>query len=145
MLDSPAQPGPGRIHGLRDRRPGGLSLCFLANAAAAQEVDAPVVRDAKQPRPQRPSIVERVQFPVGLEERLLNDVFTVEHGSGHTGAVPVKARPEIRDRFEERDVTSLELARRVAREVVPDVLYAPAGSGDTCPSRANRLRARTLG
>jgi len=49
----------------------------LTHLAAAQEIDAPVVRDLKQPRLQRACVVERVELAVGLKKRFLDDVLAV--------------------------------------------------------------------
>ena len=62
---------------------------------------------------ERAAFVERVQLAVGLEQRLLHDVFAVQHRAGHPRAVPVQARPERGHRFQERLVARVEETRRV--------------------------------
>ena len=69
------------------------------------------IRNSHGPSARR--FVERVQLAVGLEQRLLHDVFAVQHRAGHPRAVPVQARPELRHRFQERLVAGVEEARRV--------------------------------
>ena len=55
------------------------------------------------------------EHPVGLEQRLLDDVLAVQDRPGHPGAVAVQARAEVGDRLEERHVAGLEgaVGRRV--------------------------------
>jgi hypothetical protein len=71
------------------------------------------VGDAEEPRLQRAALVERVQLSIGLEQRLLHNVFAVHHRTGHAGAVAVQARPKRGDRLEERAVARVERAREI--------------------------------
>jgi hypothetical protein len=60
-----------------------LSLGLLANVTPAKKVDTPVMRNTEEPRPKRSGIIKLIQFPVGFEERFLNDILTVHYGSSH--------------------------------------------------------------
>ena len=109
MLDRASDFWPrrlGRCDPLRFRR--GLLGAF-ANLPATEEVDASVVRDAEEPRANRPCIVEAVQLPVGLKERVLHDVLPIQHRARHAGAVSMQAGAQMRDRFEEGYISCLEL------------------------------------
>src|SRR5215211_649958 len=66
--------------------------------------------DPKKPRFQRAAVVERVELSVRLEERFLNDIFALRHRPRHSGAVSMQARPKSADRFQEREVSRVELA-----------------------------------
>ena len=53
-------------------------LRALAHIASPQKVDAAIVSDAKQPGLQPAGIVEGLNLRVGLEQRLLHEILTVE-------------------------------------------------------------------
>jgi len=110
VLERPADARPDCLGGVDEvRRCDGL-LRAASGVAAAQEVDALIVRDAEEPGSQRPAVVVRVESAVGLEQRILHHVFAVEHRTGHPGAVAVQLRPQIADGLEEGEVPSLEHA-----------------------------------
>ena len=72
-------------------------------AVALQEVERGVVRDAKQPRPQRRQLVgerepERVER---LRERVLHDVLALDHRAGEPRAVAMQLGPDGGDHREE--------------------------------------------
>ena len=46
-------------------------LLICSRPSPSQKVDAAIVSDAKEPRAERPSVVERVQLAIGLEQRFL--------------------------------------------------------------------------
>src|SRR5256885_17039242 len=100
MLDRPAHSLPGRLGGLDDIGHGDFRLRAAPDLATAQEVDALIVRDAKQPRTDWPPVVERVELAVGLEQRILHHVLTIEAGAGHPGAVSVQLWAQITDGLE---------------------------------------------
>src|SRR5947209_20279236 len=111
------------FHGAAQRRASGIHrrdrirhlrfstrLGSLANTSATKEVYAAVMGDPKQPRFQSLLIVERVELPVGGEQRLLHNVLSVRHRSSHACTVSVQARPQMGDRLEEGQVARLEYA-----------------------------------
>ena len=68
------------------------------------------MRDAEQPGLERTRIVERVELAIRLEERLLDNVFAVDHRSRHPCAVTMQTRTEVGNRFEKRKIAGLERA-----------------------------------
>ena len=83
VFDRPAKNRAWRIDRFdRIRRHYGC-LCFLTNLAAAKEINALIVCDPEEPRLKRAGIVKRFEFPIGLEQRVLNDILAVQNGSGH--------------------------------------------------------------
>jgi len=57
----------------------GFRLRLLPNFLAAQEIDASIVCDPEQPGRQGTLIVERIELPIRLEQRVLNDILSVQH------------------------------------------------------------------
>jgi hypothetical protein len=84
-----------------------LGLGASSDAATTQEVDTLVVRDAEQPGLECAAILERVQFSIRLEQRVLHDVLAIEDRAGHARTVSVQAGPQMPDRLEEREVSRL--------------------------------------
>src|SRR5258708_7628610 len=76
-------------------------LGLAADFASAKKIDAAVVRDAEEPGGEVAGVVEGVELAVGLEERILHNVFAIHDGACHAGAVAVKARAQVRDGLEE--------------------------------------------
>ena len=128
-IEAPAE----GVNGLNQVRHGGARLGLYASAAAAQKIDAMVVRDPKQPRLKRPAVVKGVKFAIGVEQRLLHDVFAVENRAGHAGAVAVQPRAQMRDRLQEIGVPRLKKAER---------LEADFGQTPAAPSVRHRLDDR---
>jgi len=110
MLDGAAECRARRIVRPHAVRSVDESLRVLAHAAPAQEVDAAVVRDAEQPRLDRPRAVERLEAPVRVEQRILHHVLAVGDRARHPRAVAVEARPQVGHGGEEREVARIELA-----------------------------------
>jgi hypothetical protein len=132
-----AEAWPGRVDG-RDRvrfQGGGFGL--LSNSPTAQEVDTPIVRNPEQPRRKRTLVVEGVQLPVRVKQRVLDDILAVERRSGHSRTVTMQAWPEVGNRFQERQVARLEGTGgvNVGTNLHNDV-YAAGGPGDTCRANA---------
>ncbi len=111
-LDGPIEGSARGLHRLNQVGFDSGRLGLLADLASAQKIDAVIVGDAKQPRPERPAVVECVQFAKGVEQRLLHDVFAVENRAGHAGAVTVQLRAQVRDRLQEFGVPRLKEAER---------------------------------
>ena len=61
----------------------------------ADEVDAAVVRDAKEPRFEARRILQRRDVIEGLGEHLLDDVLAVECGAAHARAEAVEPRTGV--------------------------------------------------
>jgi hypothetical protein len=108
VLDGLAEVRAERVGGWRGGWFGTGRLGLLTDSTPAQKVDATIVSNAKQPRPQGTCIVERVEFSIGLEECLLNDILAIQHGSRHPRAVAVQARTQVRDRLEKGQIPRLE-------------------------------------
>jgi hypothetical protein len=81
---------------------------LVPHSPASQEIDAAIVGDPEQPGFKRAALVELVQLPIGFEQSLLNDVFTVHDRTCHAGAVAMQARTKRGDRFEEGQVARFE-------------------------------------
>ena len=77
MFDGPVETRTRRLFRVDDVGLHRDGFGLLTHLAAAQEIDAPVVRDLKQPRLQRACVVERVELAVGLKKRFLDDVLAV--------------------------------------------------------------------
>ena len=73
-----------------------------------KEINALVMCDLEEPRRQRTVVVKGVELSIGLEERVLNDIFTIHYRPGHSGTITVETRPQVSNRFEEREITRLE-------------------------------------
>src|SRR6516164_10602750 len=70
------------------------------NPTLPDEVDAPIVGDAEQPRLQRTAVVEFVEFSIGLKQGLLHHVFAIHDGTRHSRTIAVQARTKVRNGFE---------------------------------------------
>lgn len=80
--------------------------------------------DPEQPGGQRAVVVKRVKLPIGLEQRVLNDILAVQHRSGHAGKETVQAGPEVSDGLRQRELTCLEGARGVdTSRIIPIDVY----------------------
>jgi hypothetical protein len=73
--------------------------------------------DPKQPWFDGTAIVEFVELPIGLEQGLLHNVFTVHDRPGHASAIAMQARAKRRDGFEKRKITCFNWAFHVLRSV----------------------------
>src|SRR5262247_2832202 len=82
----------------------GRSLGLGPNHTLPEQVDAPIVRDAEQPRLQRTAVVELVEFAISLKQGLLHHVFPIHDGTCHSRTIAVQARTKMRDGFEKRQV-----------------------------------------
>ena len=51
--------------------------CFARHSLAPQEINAAIMGGPKQPRLQRPALVELFQLPISLDQGLLHDVLAV--------------------------------------------------------------------
>src|SRR3954468_15771800 len=92
---------------------GKIGLRPLAGLAFPDKIDATIMGDPEEPGTQSPRIVKRIDLPVGLEQRLLHDVFAIEHRSGHARAIAMQAQAQMRQRFEESGVAHIEETARV--------------------------------
>jgi hypothetical protein len=77
VLDCPAYIPPSRFDRLHEVGRHDRQFRFLANASAAQQIDATVVRDSEQPWREREAIIELIELSIGLEQSLLNDILAV--------------------------------------------------------------------
>jgi len=93
---------PIRLRG-RCLRPG-------AKLAAAERVNASIVRDGEQPGSQRAALDNRVQLAVGVEKGLLHHILPLRGGAGHPRAISMQLRAKVRYCLQERDIASLEQA-----------------------------------
>src|SRR5262245_43151902 len=96
---------------------GRLRLRLLANPAAAQKIDATIVSDKEKPRSKGTCVVEGLQFLVGVEECLLDDVPAIQHRSGHACAVAVQTWTQRRDCPEKGKVPRFERTTAGVRRV----------------------------
>src|SRR5262245_16863981 len=138
MFDGSTDSRPTRFNRLDDIRHGCFRLGALPDVAPAEEVDALIVRNAKQPRRAGTGVVERVQPPIGVEQRVLHDVLAVEYGTGHARAVFMKLWSQIPHRLQKREIARLKEARigwprsgNIADGVRHIMIYAAGRSGDT--------------
>src|SRR3954447_11561365 len=101
MLNRAAERGAERIDGVGrgNSLDGGVCLGLLSNSALPQKVDAAIVRDAKEPCLERPSVVEGVESSIGVEERFLHDVLAIGNRAGHSRTISMQARAKRRDRI----------------------------------------------
>jgi hypothetical protein len=51
-----------------------------------------------------------IEFSVGLNERVLHDIFTIQHRTGHTRAVAVQAWAELTDRLKKGNISRFKPA-----------------------------------
>src|SRR5262245_18811565 len=138
MFDGSTDGGPTRFNRLDDIRHGCLRFGALPDVAPAEEVDALIVRDAKQPWCAWAAVVERIQPPKGVEQRVLHDILAVEYRARHTGTVSMQLWSQILHRLQKRQVARLEQARtggsrggNVAECVRHVMIYAAGRSRDT--------------
>jgi hypothetical protein len=85
-----------------------LRFGLAANLAPTYEVDAPIMGDSEEPGRERSRIVKFFELPVRLEQYLLNDVLSVQDGSGHARAISMEPRPELRDGLKKPKVPGIE-------------------------------------
>src|SRR5262249_62037392 len=62
---------------------------------ASQEVHGGIVRDVKEPRPERRRLLHLAEREVRLRQRVLHHVLAVEHRAGHARAVAVELGPHL--------------------------------------------------
>jgi hypothetical protein len=86
----------------------GFHFSLPAYFAAAQEINATIVRDSEEPRPKRAAFVVRIELSIGIKKCFLNDVFAVHNGTGHAGAVAVEAWAQVGDGFEKSQVAGIK-------------------------------------
>jgi hypothetical protein len=79
MLDGPAKRRPRRVDRRNSVGRHSFRLCLLPGFTSADEVDASIVRDAEQPRCQRPGIVKGIQLSIRAEQRVLDDILAIQH------------------------------------------------------------------
>src|SRR5688500_6128851 len=65
----------------------------LAPSLAAEEVDALVIRDAKEPRLETGRVLERRKIVECLSQRLLDEVLAIQRRAAHARAESVQPRP----------------------------------------------------
>ena len=81
MSDCAAKGVSRRINRHHPVRLHGDYLCTFPDLSAAQKIDASIVCNSEQPRPERKILVVRIKLPIGLEKGLLDNVFAVQNRS----------------------------------------------------------------
>src|SRR6266700_6095693 len=110
MLDGRADSRPNRVAGIDEVRLCRHGFRLDADTAAAKKIDALIVRDAKEPRRERSAVVEGLEAAIGAKNGVLNHIFAIRDRPGHAGTVSVQLGPQLADRFQEREISSVKLS-----------------------------------
>ena len=88
------------------------------------------MRDAENPGRNWAAVVEFIEFSIGLKERVLHHIFTIQQRPGHTRAVAVQAWTELADSLKKRDVSRVKSTGWT--DVIPHIcIYVCGSSRDT--------------
>ena len=112
-LDSPIGSPAGRLHGQDEIVFHEVRFRTLARCAFPDEVDATIMRNAKQPPTQRTRIIQQVELAIGLEQRLLHDILAIHDRAGHARAITMKRYAPLCYGLQERGVAGIKEPGRI--------------------------------